>query len=134
MAIVSRALSAVPSDVASSQRCAVAGDSFAMKPHSVLKVTPRCAVPGDSHAIKPRCAVPSDPDDGPDYDPRYDDEDEDLDVQYREQLCMLDSVHDDGPDHVAVTRVHDDTPDYDPMLPSNTELDVQSVQRLLQLA
>ena len=113
MAIVSRALSAVPSDVASSQRCAVAGDSFAMKPHSVLKVTPRCAVPGDSDAIKPRCAVPCDPDVGPDYDPRYDDEDEDLDVQYREQLCMPDNVDNDGPDHGAVSRVRDDTPDSD---------------------
>ena len=113
MAIVSRALSAVSSDVASSQRCAVAGDSFATKPHSVLKVTPRCAVPGDSDAIKPRCAVSSDPDVGPDYDPRYDDEDEDLDVQYREQLCMPDSVHNDGPDHGAVSRVRDDTPDSD---------------------
>ena len=47
---------------------------------------------------------------------------------------MLDSVDDDGPDHVAVSRVHDDSPDDDPLLPSNTELDVQSVQRLLQLA
>ena len=114
MAIVSRALSAVASDVASSQRCAVPGDSLAMKPHSVLKLTPRCAVPGDSHAMKPRCAVPGVPDDGPDYDPRYDDdEDEDLDVQYREQLCMPDSVDNDGPDHGAVSRVHDDTPDSD---------------------
>ena len=103
MAIVSRALSAVASDVASCQRCAVPGDSLAMNPHSVPKLTPRCAVPGDSHAMKPKCAVPGVPDDGPDYDPRYDDdEDEDLDVQYREQLCMLDSVDDDSPDHGAV--------------------------------
>ena len=99
MEIVARAISAVASDVASSQRCAVPGDSVAMKPHSVPKLTPRCAVPGV-------------PDDGPDYDPRYDDdEDEDLDVQYREQLCMPDSVDNDGPDHGAVSRVHDDAPD-----------------------
>ena len=85
--------------------------------------------------MKPRCAVPGVPDDGPDYDPRYDDdEDEDLDVQYREQPCMLDSVDDDGPDHGAVSRVHDDGPDPRSRLPLITELNVQSVQRLLQLA
>ena len=85
VAIVSRTLSAVAFDVASRQRCAVPGDALAMKPHSVLKLTPRCAVPGDSHAMKPRCGVPCVPDDGPDYDPRYDDdEDDDPDVQYRE--------------------------------------------------
>ena len=108
MAIVSRTLSAVAFDVASSQRCAVPGDALAMKLHSVLKLTPRCAVPGDSHAMQSRCAVPGVPDDGPDYDRRYDDdEDDDLDVQYREQRFRK---------------------------PLISELNVQSLQRLLQLA